>query len=108
VKREVVPYARSGALVHFDIRRTRQALLVLHRRDGQAVPVGTRVRLLPSGTEFEAGMRGEVWLTDIASDLQRAQVNWPGGGCALALRVPPTPNGDPVTLGPVVCDAATQ
>nr|WP_242528931.1 fimbria/pilus outer membrane usher protein [Ramlibacter ginsenosidimutans] len=108
VRQEVVPYARSGALVHFDIHRTRQALLVLHRRDGQPVPVGTRVKLLPANAEFEAGLRGEVWLTDIAADQQRVHVSWPGGGCTLDLHVPRSANGEPVTLGPLVCDAAAQ
>ncbi|MEJ8839995.1 fimbria/pilus outer membrane usher protein [Ramlibacter sp. AN1133] len=108
VTREVVPYARSGALVHFDVRRTRQALLVLHRSDGQPAPLGARVRLLASGVEFEAGRRGEVWLTDLTSDQQRVVVSWPGGGCELDLRIPPSEGGEPITLEPLVCDRPAQ
>jgi outer membrane usher protein len=104
VTQEVVPYARSGALVRFDVRRTRQALLVLRQADGQPVPVGTRVRLLPGDLEFQAGRRGEVWLTDLASEQQRARVSWPGGGCELELKIVAGDNGVPATLGPLVCD----
>jgi outer membrane usher protein len=103
-----VPYARSGTLVHFDVRRTRQGLLILRRPDGQPVPVGTRVQLLPGGVEFQAGRRGEVWLTDLAADRQRAHVSWPGGSCELDLQVPPSVNGEPVALGPLVCDPVSK
>ncbi|MDB5953657.1 fimbria/pilus outer membrane usher protein [Ramlibacter sp.] len=104
VVQELVPYARSGALVHFDVRRTRQALLVLHQANGQPVPRGARVRLLPAGAEFEAGLRGEVWLTDLAADQQRVTVSWQSGQCELDLRIPPSENGAPASLGPLVCD----
>ncbi len=64
---------------------------MLQQRDGTPVPVGTRVRLLPSGEEFIAGRRGEVWLTDLAETRQRVQVTWAGGGCALELAVTAEP-----------------
>lgn len=107
VTQDVVPYARSGALVRFDVRRTRQALLVLHRPDGQPVPVGTRVQLQGGSAEFRVGRRGEVWLTDLAADQQRIRVSWDGQGCELDLRIPPSEDGAPVTLGPMVCDGRT-
>lgn len=103
VTQEVVPYARTGSLVRFDVRRTRQALLVLRQADGQPVPVGTRVELLGSGDEFRAGRRGEVWLTDLTADQQRIRVSWKGHGCELDLRIPPSDDGAAVTVGPVVC-----
>jgi len=81
---------------------------VLHRRDGEPVPVGTRVQLLPAGTEFEAGRRGEIWLTDLTGEQQRVRVSWPGGSCELALSLPPSHDGEPVTLGPLQCDGASR
>jgi outer membrane usher protein len=108
VTQEVVPYARSGALVTFDVRRTRQALLVLRQADGKPVPVGTRVRMLPTGAEFQAGRRGEIWLTDLVGGDQHVRVSWDGQGCDLELSLPPSENGAPVTLGPVVCKGADQ
>jgi outer membrane usher protein len=100
---EVVPYARSGMVVDFAVKRSRQALLVLHQRGGLPVPVGTKVRLMPAGPEFVAGRRGEVWLTDLADVQQRVQVSWPAGGCSLQLTVPVSADGSPGKIGPLSC-----
>ena len=99
---QVTPYPGSGSVVKFAVRRTRQALVVLHQPDGRPVPVGAKVRLLPDGPEFMAGRRGEVWLTDLADERQRLQVRWPGGGCELELTVPAS-DGTPGKIGPLVC-----
>ena len=99
---QVTPYAGSGAVVKFAVRRTRQALVVLQQPDGQPVPVGAKVRLLPDGAEFMAGRRGEVWLSDLAAERQRLQVSWAGGGCELELTVPAS-NGMPAKIGPLAC-----
>ena len=101
---EVTPFARSGVVVNFAMRRTRQALLVLRQRDGSPVPVGAKVRLLPAGPEFITGRRGEVWLTDLAEKHQRIEVNWPKGGCTLNLDVPASPDGTPGKIGPLACE----
>lgn len=102
VVQQVTPYPGSGSVVKFAVRRTRQALVVLHQPDGTPVPVGTKVRLLPDGPEFMAGRRGEVWLTDLADERQRLQVRWPAGGCELELTVPAA-NGAPDKIGPLAC-----
>lgn len=99
----ITPYARSGVVVDFGLRRTRQALLVLHQRDGTPVPVGAKVRLLPEGPSFLTGRRGETWLTDLA-ETQRIQVQWPQGGCTLALAVPSSSDGTPARIGPLACE----
>lgn len=101
---EVTPYARSGVVLDFGVRRTRQALLVLHQADGAPVPPGAKVRLLPDGPEFMTGRRGEVWLTDLATGPQRMQVRWPHGGCTLVLTVPASPDGMPGKIGPLACE----
>lgn len=98
----VIPYAGSGALVKFGVRRSRQALLVLQQADGQPVPVGARVRLLPDGPEFLAGRRGEIWLTDLAAGRQRIRASWIGGGCELEL-APASADGAPDKIGPLAC-----
>lgn len=101
---DVRPYARSGVVVDFGARRTRQALVVLHQRDGTPVPVGAKVHLLPEGTQFVAGRRGEVWLTDLTGERQHVQVHWPKGDCSLELTVPPSPDGAPGKIGPLTCE----
>jgi outer membrane usher protein len=98
----VTPYARSGSVVKFAVRRTRQALVVLQQSNGAAVPQGARVTLLPSGTEFIAGRRGEVWLTDLDSGQQHLRVDWPGGGCELDLPVL-AQSQEPPKIGPIAC-----
>lgn len=101
---EVIPFARSGVVVNFAMRRTRQALLVLNQRDGSSVPMGAKVQLLPAGSEFITGRRGEVWLTDLAEKNQRIVVNWPKGGCTLNLDVPASLDGTPGKIGPLACE----
>ena len=100
--RLVTPFAGSAALVKFAVRRSRQALVVLQQPDGTPVPVGTQVRLLPSGVEFIAGRRGEVWLTDLGTENHRLQVRWASGGCDLSL-VLPASDGTPAKIGPLGC-----
>ena len=102
VVQQITPYASSGSVVKFAVRRTRQALVVLVQPDGQPVPVGAKVRLLPNGPRFLAGRRGEVWLTDLAAQHQPVQVNWPGGGCDLEITLPAS-NGMPAKIGPLAC-----
>ncbi|MDQ0586627.1 fimbria/pilus outer membrane usher protein [Variovorax paradoxus] len=104
VSQEVTPFARSGVVMDFAVRRTRQVLLVLQQRNGAPVPVGAKVRLLPAGPEFITGRRGEVWLTDLAESRQRLQASWPNGGCTLELAVPASPDGTPEKIGPLACD----
>jgi outer membrane usher protein len=100
---DVTPYARSAVVVDFAIKRSRQALLVLHQRGGVPVPVGAKVRLLPAGPEFIAGRRGEVWITDLQQSRQPVRVSWPTGGCTLELTVPDAPDGTPGRIGPLAC-----
>ena len=99
---QITPFAGSGAVVKFAVRRARQALVVLQQADGTPVPVGTRVRLMPNGAEFIAGRRGEVWLTDLSAERQRLQVTWVSGGCELDLIVPAS-DGTPANIGPLDC-----
>ena len=100
---EVLPFARSGTVIRFDVRRTRQAALVLHQPDGKPVPPGARVRLLPDGPESVVGRRGQAWLTDLKDEEQRVQVSWAGGGCVLALQLPATKDATPAHIGPLSC-----
>lgn len=101
--RQILPFAQSGAKATFDVRRSRQASLILHQRSGAPVPVGARVRLLPQGQEFVVGRRGRAWLTDLAADRQRIEVTWTQGGCTLDLAVARSGDGAPAIIGPLAC-----
>ena len=108
VVQQVTPYARSGARVTFDIRRTRQALVALKQADGQPVPMGARVRMLPGGGEFITGRRGEVWLTDLGADAQRITVTWKNGFCDLNFAVPSAFADNLIgKIGPLICGGKT-
>lgn len=107
VEQEVTPFAGSGRLVAFTVRRTRQALLVLRQPDGAPAPIGTRVRLLPAGPEFTAGLRGEVWLTDLPAGRPRVEASWPQGGCTLELPESAA-RGAPERIGPLTCGKETR
>lgn len=102
--RDVTPYAGSGSLVKFSVKRSRQALVELHQADGQQVPVGTQVRLLPNGPSFIAGRRGEVWLSELSAERQPLEISWPGGRCRMDLVVPAM-NGATYgkKIGPLAC-----
>jgi outer membrane usher protein len=101
VRQSVVPYARSGVLVEFPIRRSRNLLVILHQPGGQPVPPGTRVALSPGQREFVVARRGEVYLIDI-QDGSRIDIKWKDGACSLPLAVD-LASGAEAKLGPVQC-----
>jgi outer membrane usher protein len=103
VKESTVPYARSGVLVNFPVRRTRAALVVLHDRNGDPVPAGAKVVLLPGKLETVVFLRGETYLTDLEDD-NWIDVQWEGGGCSIALPlVPCTIGAEALRIGPLTC-----
>ena len=62
VDAQVTTQFGSGALVSFDISPAHAATLILHDRDGEALPVGTRVRLNDSPEQAMVGYDGMVYL----------------------------------------------
>ena len=101
VRETVVPYARSGQIVEFAVRRSRNALVILRQPDGEPVPSGAVVTVIPGNHPFTVARRGEVYLTDLQAD-NRLTVTWPGGGCALPLPLDPKGPSEP-RIGPLVC-----
>jgi len=101
VKEMATPYARSGLLVEFPVRRSHNALVVLHRPNGTPVPGGARVTASPSGLTFIVARRGQVYLTDLESE-NRIAVQWPDGHCDLSIRLPADGQAEP-RIGPLIC-----
>ena len=101
VKVTAVPFARSGLFVDFPVRRSRNALVLLHQADGTLVPVGARVTVSPGENEFLVGKRGEVYLMDLV-DSNRLSVQWQGGSCHLDLPLDPKGPSEP-RIGPLTC-----
>jgi outer membrane usher protein len=98
---EVTPYARSGVLVGFELRRSRSALVELVQSDGAAVPVGARVQLAGTDTTFVVAKRGEVYMTDLTTN-NALEVSWPGGQCGLSFALPEGQAEQP-RIGPLAC-----
>lgn len=103
VREMAVPYARSGALVNFPVKRVRNVLVVLQALDGTPVPAGTHVMVTPGDREFIVARRGEVYLVDLAEDNELA-VRWAGGACRLPLKPPsPAAGAEAPRIGPLIC-----
>jgi outer membrane usher protein len=103
---EVTPYARSGVVVDFELRRSRNALVELVQSDGSAVPVGARVQLAGTDTTFVVAKRGEVYMTDLTTT-NALEVSWPGGQCRLSFALPEGQAELP-RIGPLACTAKAR
>lgn len=101
VEEMVTPYARSGILVNFQVRRTRNALVVINQPDGTSVPSGAVVTLLPGTDSFVVGRRGEAYLTDL-NDSNRLRVSWKDGVCELTFALDAAGASEP-RIGPLMC-----
>lgn len=99
IKKHITPYARSGILIEFPIRRSRNALLVLSQPNGTPVPSGARVRA--NGLTFIVAKRGEVYLMDLTPNT-KITVHWPQGHCHLSLVLPIESQPEP-RIGPLIC-----
>ncbi len=101
VEQVVVPYARSGVVVKFPVHRSRNALVVLRLPDGSPIPAGARVTVVATGEEFVVARRGEAYLMNLELE-NRLEVRWPGGSCALTLKLDPAAGVEP-RIGPLTC-----
>ncbi len=103
VRQTVVPYARSGAVVNFSVKRSRDVLILLSQPGGIPVPPGAHVLVTPGNQEFIVARRGEVYLMDVGDD-NRLEVHWKDGGCTLSLKLPHLPPGAAAArIGPLTC-----
>lgn len=103
VEVQATPQDRSGTLVRFDIEQVRAAVLVLQDERGEALPVGSRVRLdsdSNSGASAVVGYDGETYL-DTLQELNTVRVDIADGPCSVRFAYPPG-NGVP-RIGPLIC-----
>jgi outer membrane usher protein len=108
VREAVIPYARSGVLIDFPVRRSRHALVILRKPDGDVVPAGARLTVAPGDQEFVVAKRGEVYLIDLQDD-NRIEVRWKEGGCELPLPLGPLSRArEAPRIGPLVCGPPSE
>jgi outer membrane usher protein len=108
---DVVPYARSGLVVQFPVRRVQAATLRLVLPDGSFVPAGAVVQMdkeLRDGKprSFPVGSDGEVYLSNLTGRHQLS-VRWAARSCLAEVAY--LPGIDPLPdLGTVRCTLVDQ
>jgi outer membrane usher protein len=87
----MIPYQHSGLIKTLTIKRNRSALLTLQLDDGSPAPIGMDVSLTGSSEKFMVGMRGEVYVTELATNNQFS-ATWQGKTCHFDYAPPPDAN----------------
>ena len=101
---DAVPQSESGVLAHFPLTHDDAASVILHDASGRALPPGSRVRDLESGTETVVGYDGLTYIEGLQKE-NRLQVDMPAGSCVASFGYHrPADHGVP-TIGPVTCRA---
>ena len=98
-----VPFARSGVVLRFPIRRSHGALMTLVSDDGAPLPPGALVNLEGQSEAFPVAMNGSVYITDLAA---QNRLHAQGAGVDCRVTVAFTETDDPLpNLGKFVCKA---
>jgi outer membrane usher protein len=97
---EVAPYWRSGVVVAFPVRRTRDAFFRILLEDGEPLPLGAAI-FDEHGEVWPVGHRGETFITGL-DEYNRFDVRHNGRQCGFELAVPDS--DEPLLdLGTVTC-----
>ncbi|SFK67992.1 fimbria/pilus outer membrane usher protein [Caulobacter sp. UNC279MFTsu5.1] len=97
----VRPADRSGVMVDFGVRRVAAALLTLHDRTDQPLPLGSVVKV--EGAQAEpVGYDGEAYVTGLKPKNRVNVVLQDGTTCSLVFDYAPV-KGDIPLIGPLVC-----
>jgi outer membrane usher protein len=105
LREKAVPAFRSGMLLTFPIERARGALLTVMLENGEPLPAGSVVTVSGQSESFPSGLRGEVYISQLA-DRNRLRAVWAEGTCEFDVAY--TPSDDPLPLlGPYECRVAS-
>ena len=101
----VAPYFRSGTVVEFPVRTSRQAVLNAVLPGGESVPEGAAVRIGDRDDWSIVGMHGMIYLTGLEGPVHLT-VTWLERSCGIDV---PLPTGDdPLpNLGQLTCEEVT-
>jgi len=103
VQKEAVPAERAGVRLDFGLRRSRVALVTLVDAAGQALPLGSRVRVAGSAAApAVVGYDGQVYLEDLPPRIRIAAVTPADTVCETAFELPAAFAGVPL-VGPLSC-----
>lgn len=102
VAQTVAPASRAGVRARFAIEPVRAALIVLHDRRGQPLPLGARVRLATrADSEAVVGYDGETYLEGLGA-ANRLVIEHAQGRCEAAFDFPDPTDTIP-RIGPLTC-----
>ncbi len=101
LERDAVPYARSGVVVEFPVRRARGALIKIVQDDAAPVPAGALLRIEGQDHASPIALDGNAYPTGLSAH-NRAVVTWFDHECAFEFDYPETQDPQP-RLGPFVC-----
>ena len=98
----VVPGRKAGVTLDFGVEaESRDALLILHDRDGHNIPAGLRAQVDGQGEPVIVGYDGRAFLRGLAPS-NTVVVELPEGECRASFDYAPEP-GRQVVIGPVPC-----
>jgi len=98
----VAPYYRSGTVVEFPVRTSRQLVLNAVRESGEAVPEGAVVNIDGRDDWSIVGIDGMIYLTGL-EDTTRLTVTWLEERCEMEVPLPD--NDEPLpSIGVRVCE----
>jgi len=97
-----VAYARSGVIVKFPIKISKNALVRIHLPNDNPIPAGATVNIINRKENFIAGRNGEVYLTDL-SEKNQLIVSWLENRCELNVEIDPQQTYEQI-IGPIKCN----
>jgi len=97
----VRPPDRSGVMIDFHIRRVNAALLTLHDREGNPIPLGA-VAKVKGAEDQPVGYDGKAYVTGLKPTNQVEMILPDGTGCRVQFDYKPIPGEIPL-IGPLVC-----
>jgi outer membrane usher protein len=101
LEQTVRPFARTGTIVRFAVRRERGVLMQVRLEDGSALPAGATVHVEGADTFYVAASGGEVYVPNLGG-VRRVRAAWPGGRCGFSAAVPETDDPQPRLEG-LIC-----
>lgn len=102
-EQEVRPFARSGAVVRFEVKRERGALLRVTLDDGSMLPAGSIAERAGTEDQFTAASGGEIYVPDL-SGTASFRVTMTAGRCGFTVTVPDNDDPQPRIDG-LICQA---
>lgn len=88
---QVMPAARTAALIRFPVQRSRSATFMLVDEKGQPLPPGSELRVPGSPRMFPLGLDGRAFVAGLSATVgerNRIEVRWEQGLCFVDLVLP--------------------